>query len=144
MILVDANLLLYAHDSNSPHHDDARRWLSDQLNGNSRVGLPWQSLIAFVRIATHPRVYANPLSSDEAWTQIEEWLAATPVWIPLPTERHASILGAMVREHDVTGALVSDAELAALAIEHGLELCSVDTDFARFPQLQWHNPLLDS
>lgn len=141
MILVDANLLLYARDSSSGQHRAAERWLTDQLNGTARVGLPWQTLTAFVRIATHPRVYDRPLAAEEAWAQVEEWLAADPVWIPLPTERHGSVLGDLIRRHDVRGNLVPDAALAALAIEHGLELCSADTDFARFAELRWRNPL---
>lgn len=141
MILVDANLLLYARDSRSDQHVPAREWLTDQLNGEARVGLPWASLTAFVRIATHPRVYENPLTADQAWGQVEEWLAAAPAWVPLPTERHADVLGELVRRHDIRGNLVPDAALAALAVEHGLELCSADTDFARFREVNWRNPL---
>lgn len=144
MILVDANLLLYARDSGSEHHAAAITWLTRQLNGASRVGLPWESLTAFVRIATHPRVYDRPLTADEAWSQVEEWLGATPAWVPLPTERHGSVLGSLIRRHDIRGNLVSDAVLAALAVEHGLEICSADTDFARFPEVQWQNPLTRS
>ncbi len=141
MILVDANLLLYARDSRSPAHPVASAWLTDQLNGTTRVGLPWPSLTAFVRIATHPRVYDQPLTAHEAWDQVEEWLSATPAWIPLPTDRHTTVLGRLIRRHDVRGNLVPDAVLAALALEHGLELCSADTDFARFAEIRWHNPL---
>lgn len=141
MILVDANLLLYARDSRSAHHEAARDWLTNQLNGDVRVGLPWASLTAFVRIATHPRVYDDPLTAGQAWDQVEEWLDAGPTWIPQPTPRHGAVLGEIVRRHDVRGNLVADAVLAALALEHGLEVRSADSDFARFPEVRWSNPL---
>ena len=141
MILVDANLLLYARDTSSPWHVAAQRWLADRLDGAPRVGLPWQSLTAFVRIATHPRVYERPLTADQAWDQVEQWLAPAPSWVPVPGGQHGRILGELIRRHDIRGNLVPDAALAALAIEHGLELCSADSDFARFPEIRWSNPL---
>ncbi len=140
-MLIDANLLLYARDRSSPFHINARTWLENRLGGVTRVGLPWQCLVAFVRISTHPRVYRQPLSPNEAWQQVTEWLAAEPVWIPEPTTRHADVLGELVQRYQMRGNLVSDAHLAALAIEHGLQLCSADTDFARFAGLSWINPL---
>lgn len=140
-MLVDANLLLYARDASSPHHERAAAWLTEQLNGPSRVGLPWPSLLAFVRIATHPRAAVRPLSVEQAWAQVEEWLAPDVAWIPVPTPRHAEVLGALVRRYDVRGNAVPDAHLAALAVEHGLALCSADTDFARFTELRWENPV---
>lgn len=140
-MLLDANLLLYARDEQSPYHEHARRWLTEQLTGSARVGLPWQSLTAFVRIATSPRAYARPLAPGEAWGQVEDWLSAGPAWIPTETEGHARVLGGLITTHALRGHLISDAQLAALAIEHGLELCSVDGDFARFPELSWRNPL---
>jgi toxin-antitoxin system PIN domain toxin len=140
-MLVDANLLLYAVNEDSNQHDAARDWLSQQLNGARRVGLPWQSLAAFLRIATHPRAFASPLSAREAWERIEEWLAAGPAWIPLPGPRHAEIIRDLIARHDVRGNLIMDTMLAALAIEHGLTLHSTDGDFARFGGLRWVNPL---
>ncbi len=140
-MLVDANVLLYARDASSPFHERARTWLTDRLNGNVRVGLPWPSLVAFVRIATHPRAYEEPLSAAGAWEQVEDWLAAPASWIPSPTPAHADVLGALVRRYDLRGNILSDAHLAALAIEHGLELCSADTDFARFKELRWVDPV---
>jgi uncharacterized protein len=140
-MLVDANLLLFARDAASPFHVRAREWLTEQLNGAVRVGLPWQSLIAFVRIATHPRAYEQPLAPAQAWAQVQAWLAAEPAWIPQPTPQHAEVVGGLVTAHDLRGNLVSDAHLAALAIEHGVVLCSADTDFARFAEVQWVNPL---
>ncbi|MDQ3469254.1 MAG: PIN domain-containing protein [Actinomycetota bacterium] len=140
-MLVDANILLYAVDSASPHHQRASAWLVSALTGQRRVGLPWQSLGAFLRIATHPRVTARPLSADGAWSYVRAWLDADPCWIPPTTERTAAIYGELAITHGVTGNLVPDAMLAALAIEHGLGVVSADTDFARFPEVRWSNPL---
>jgi uncharacterized protein len=140
-MLVDANLLLYAIDDTSPHNEAAGNWLTASLNGNRRVGMPWQTIGAFLRVATHPRIVANPLTSAEAWNYVNSWLAAGPVWVPPATERTAAVFRELAQRIDVTGNLVTDAQLAALAIEHGLEIHSADTDFARFPDLRWHNPL---
>jgi uncharacterized protein len=140
-MLVDANLLLYAVDSRSPFHERARDWLIAALNGQVRVGLPWQCLVAFVRIATHPRASEHPLTPRQAWAHIHDWLACEVAWTPTPTDRHADVLGSLIVDHDLRGNLVSDAHLAALAIEHGLRIYSADSDFARFPQVSWINPL---
>lgn len=140
-MLVDANLLLFAVDEASPFHTIAAGWLSDALSGPRRVGLPWQSLAAFVRISTHPRAAEHPLPPSDAWSYVEEWLATDAAWIPQPTDRHAEVLGALITGYHLRGNLVSDAQLAALAIEHGLTLCSADTDFARFREVRWENPL---
>lgn len=142
-MLVDANLLLYAHNAASPHNAVAAAWLTDRLNGSTRMGLPWPSLLAFVRVATHPRASERPISLERAWTQVEEWLIAEVAWTPLPTPRHAEILGDLVRRYDVRGNMVPDAHLAALAIEYGVALCSADTDFARFTEVRWVNPLAE-
>jgi len=141
-VLIDANLLLYARDAASPFHRVSRDWLTDALNGPTRVGLPWQSLTAFLRLATHPRISAQPLQPEEAWRQVQEWLAAPAAWSPVPTTRHAEVLGDLVVRHQCTAALVPDADLASLALEHGVAVASADSDFARFaPQLRWINPL---
>jgi len=140
-MLVDANVLLYARDSSSPFHDRAREWLTVQLNGPVRVGLPWPSLVAFVRISTHARVFERPLSPTQAWEQVEDWLEAPAAWIPEPTHAHASVLGALIGRYGLRGNVVSDAHLAALAIEHGLTVCSADTDFARFADVRWIDPV---
>lgn len=140
-MLVDANLLLYAVDENSSQHDAAREWLSAQLTGPRRVGLPWASLGAFLRIATHPRVFHEPLSPEKAWAVVEDWIASPSAWTPTPTPRHAQALGSLMTTHRITGDLVTDAQLAALAIEHGLTIYSTDSDFARFPEVGWTNPL---
>lgn len=140
-MLVDANILLFAVDESSPHHDLAAAWMTEALTGNERVGLPWQSLGAFVRIGTHPRAVERPLSPDEAWAQVEAWLDAEPAWIPQQTSRHRQVLAGLIRNYQLRGNLIPDAELAALAIEHGLAVCSADTDFARFREVRWVNPL---
>ncbi|TDD66930.1 type II toxin-antitoxin system VapC family toxin [Jiangella aurantiaca] len=142
MILVDANILLYAHVVDYPQHEAARRWLDTALNGVSRVGLPWESLLAFVRLVTNPKLFPRPESAADAWLQVGEWLDADPSWVPVPTDRHREVLDSLVPS--VTrSTLVPDAHLAALAIEHGLALVSTDGDFARFPGLRWENPLAE-
>lgn len=140
-MLVDANILLFAVDETSRFHEAAASWLTEQLNGPGRVGLPWESLTAFLRISTHPRATRHPLQPEEAWSFVADWIAAEPVWIPLPTERHGAILSALVRSYQLSGNLIPDAHLASLAIEHGLVVCSTDTDFARFREIRWLNPL---
>jgi toxin-antitoxin system PIN domain toxin len=139
-VIVDANVLLYAEDASEPRHDAARRWLESALNGPVRVGLPWPSLLAFVRIRTHPRVYERPLPPAEAWSRVTDWLAAPAAWVPGPTDRHAEVLGGLIVRHGLRAALVPDAHLAALAIEHGVAVCSADTDFARFDEVRWFDP----
>jgi len=141
VILVDANLLVYAANPSSADHDEARAWLDERLNGRARVGLPWPSLLAFVRIATNPAIVRNPVNPAVAWLQVKAWLDCDVAWIPVPGAQHADILGGLLEHRFVTSRLVPDAHLAALAIEHGLTLCSSDGDFARFPQLKWENPL---
>ncbi len=140
-MIVDANILLYAVDSASPFHAAAAEWLEDALNGAARIGLPWPSLLAFQRIATHARASASPLSPEQAWSYLADWLDAAAVWIPAPGERHAGILRRLIVDGDLRGNLVTDAHLAALAIENGVGICSADSDFARFPGLTWINPV---
>jgi toxin-antitoxin system PIN domain toxin len=141
VILLDANLLIYAANPSSADHAGSRAWLDDRLNGTARVGFPWPSLLAFIRIATNPAIVRNPVSPAVAWRQCKTWLACDVAWIPLPGDRHAEILESLLEHRFVTTRLVPDAHLAALAIEHGLTLCSSDGDFAKFPQLKWENPL---
>lgn len=140
-MIVDANLLLYATDTTSPHHTRAVSWLTEALNGDRRVGLPWQSLGAFVRIVTHPRVTRHPLDADTAQDIVDSWLAAPAAWVPPATENTARVYADLARRHRVTGNLVPDAQLAALALEHGVAIVSADSDFARFPEVTWLNPL---
>jgi hypothetical protein len=141
VILVDSNLLLYAYIRNYPQHARARTWLNQVLNDPRRVGLPWPSLLAFLRISTNPRAFAKPASIEEAWRQVREWLESPSSWVPRPTERHAEVLERLLVESQVAGDLISDAHLAALALEHGLTLCSADKDFSRFGGLSFENPL---
>lgn len=140
MILVDANLLIYAHVKDFAEHAAAQRWLDDQLNQQPRVGLPWPSLLAFVRITTNARVFERPLGIRKAWAQVEAWLSAPASWIPTPGTQHAAVFSSLAPQIARPN-LVPDAHLAALAIEHGLKLCSTDGDFARFQELHWENPL---
>ena len=140
-MILDANLLIYARNAADPRHHQARQVVEDALNGPRRVGLPWQSLGAFLRITTHPRALDRPLRPDEAADQVEHWLATPAAWVPVPTARHADVLLDLVRRHRISGALMSDAHLAALAIEHGVAVWSTDSDFARFDGLVWHDPL---
>lgn len=141
-MLLDANLLLYAVDRASPHHQRSADWLSAALDGNRRMAIPWQTIGAFVRIATHPRLASQPLAAVDAWRFVEDWLRTPVAWIPPASERTASILGELIARHGVTGNAVPDAQLAALAIEHGLSVISADTDFARFEgEVTWFNPL---
>lgn len=140
MILVDANLLIYAVNQRAAHHAAAREWLDGSLSAAAPVGLPWVTLSAFLRIVTNPRIFTAPLPVPAAWDIVAEWLAAPAAWIPGPTERHADIFaGLLAQTHG--GDLVPDAHLAAIAIEHGLTLCSTDGDFGRFPALRWVNPI---
>lgn len=142
MILVDANLLIYSKMSRMRQHPVAYGWLEEKLRGPSRVGMPWSSLLAFVRVVTHPRFAAGPLSLAQAWEQVETWLACPAVWIPGPTDQHRAVLGSLWPYVGSGGNLVGDAHLAAMAIEHGLTVCTADGDFARFPGLRCFNPLL--
>ena len=140
-MLVDANVLLYAVDRDSPFHDRARGWLETALNGTRRIGIPWSSSTAFVRIATNPRALRDPLPPGIAWEVVEAWLDAPAAWIPAPGDAHREIFGRLVRDLDLRGNLVADAAVAALCIEHGLDVVSADTDFARFTEIDWVNPI---
>lgn len=140
-MLVDANILLFAVNESAPEHDRAAAWLEEALNGNRRVGLPWESLTAFVRLVTNPRVVPKPLAPVDAWAFVEDWLGAPAAWVPVPTKLHAAVLGDLVGRHRPVAKLVPDAHLAALAIEHGVDIISADTDFARFTEVRWRDPL---
>lgn len=144
MILVDANLLVYSFNTGMPENEAARAWLDTQLSTTPRVGLPWPSLLAFVRIVSNPRIFENAVPVTRAWRQVEEWLALDSTWIPTPTARHEGVLADTLREIGEKAELVPDAHLAALAIEHGLTLCSSDGDFGRFRELKWRNPLAEA
>ena len=140
-MLVDVNLLLYAAFADAPEHERAAAWMERQMNGDRRVGLPWECLVGFVRLATNPRVTPQPMRPSTAWQFVTDWLAVPVSWIPMATEQHADVLGRLITKYRPTAKLVPDTHLVALAIEHGLEICSADTDFARFTEVRWRNPL---
>lgn len=141
MILVDANLLLYAEDASSREHETARTWWDAQLSGASPVCLSWGVLSAFIRISTNSRVYDRPLNLDQATNRVQSWLDQPCVRLVHPTERHWTVLQELLKEGQALGNLVTDAHLAALAVQHGCTLMSTDGDFARFRKLKWINPL---
>ncbi|MCC7491327.1 MAG: type II toxin-antitoxin system VapC family toxin [Fimbriimonadaceae bacterium] len=141
MILVDANLLLYAVDSTGPWHRTASDWWESLLAGGERVGLSWPVLTASVRIGTNPRVYERPLSILSAVAIVRGWLTQPVTPVLVPTSRHWQVLADLLLQTGAGGNLVSDAHLAALAIEHGATLASSDSDFSRFAGLEWVNPL---
>jgi len=139
-VLLDANLLLWAHHRQFAHHEPARTWLADVLSDTPLVGLPWPSILAFARLSSHPRTLERPLDAATVVRVIDGWLERPNVRTPAPTERHAPLFAEMVVRGRATGNHTTDAHLAALAIEWGLELLSGDRDFARYPGLRWHDP----
>ena len=141
MILVDANILLYAEDSLQARHKQARVWWDDQLSGTGVVCLCWTVLSAFIRIGTNPRVFEHPLSLEQALARVQSWLDQPCTRVVRPTERHWTVFKQVLTDGQAVANLVTDAHLAALAIEHGCELASTDSDFARFSKLKWLNPL---
>ncbi len=141
MILVDANILLYAEDSLHPRNQQAREWWDGRLSQTETVCLCWTVLSAFIRIGTNPRVFEHPLSLEQALARVQSWLDQPCTRVVRPTERHWTVFQQMLTDGQASANLVTDAHLAALAIEHGCELASTDSDFARFPKLKWSNPL---
>jgi len=139
--LPDLNLLLYAIDEESPKHARARTWLEETLSGTEAVGFAWLVLLGFVRLSTNPAAFQQPLSSGEALDYVDDWLSQPCATVVTPTERHSSLLRKLLDPLGAAGNLTSDAHLAALAIEHGAELCSADADFSRFEGLRWNDPL---
>ena len=142
MMLVDANLLLYAYDPRSAHHIASRKWLEETLSGTDLVRFAWVTLWAFLRISTNPRVFERPLTVEEATRAVGAWLAQPVAGILEPSERHWETLQELAIQAQVKGPLIMDAVIATLAIEHGATLHTTDVDFARFPGLKWRNPLL--
>jgi toxin-antitoxin system PIN domain toxin len=141
MTILDANLLLYAYNADAPQQPMAAQWLGKLLASGEMVALPWATIWAFIRISTNSRIWSNPRPASEAFAIVREWLAQPGV-IPLqPGPLHAEILEKLVTDHGATGPMVTDAVLAALAMEHGALLASTDQDFRRFPDLRWLNPL---
>jgi toxin-antitoxin system PIN domain toxin len=143
VILVDANLLLYAYDVSSPVHEPARRWLTEALSGQEAIGFSWQTMLAFLRITTNPKIFHDPFSIDEAVSIVDDWLSQPVTKLIHTGESHWTILCNLLLEAKVRGPLVMDAHLAALAIEHDMILVSRDRDFARFQGLSSANPLAE-
>lgn len=141
MKLPDVNLLLYAYDVQSPHHLKSKAWLEEVLSGDEPIGFAWLVLIGFVRLTTHPKIYAYPLTVSEAFGIIERWLAQPNAFMLHPNQHHFTILRGFLESVGTAGNLTNDAHLAALAVEYEAELCSADSDFGRFQGLRWTNPL---
>lgn len=139
--LIDANLVLWAHHAQFLQHEAARRWWAATLTDVAQVAIPWPTVLAFLRVSTHPRALERPLDIGVAWAVVQEWLDRPNVWTPLPTERHRGILTRLLIDARAAGNHTTDAHLAALAIEWGLQLNSADRDFSRYPGLRWHDPL---
>ncbi|MEO8360362.1 MAG: type II toxin-antitoxin system VapC family toxin [Vicinamibacteria bacterium] len=141
MILVDANLLIYAIDRDSPQHVAARKWLETVLSASTTVGLTWGVILAFLRLTTRPGILNRPLSAQDALEFIDEWLSLPSVEVIAPGERHWAVFRNLLNAAGTAGNLTSDAHLAAIAVERGATVCSADHDFARFPGLRYVNPL---
>ena len=141
MILVDANLLLYAYDRSSPVQEPASRWLTEALNGPEPVGFSWSAVLAFLRIATNPKIQQTPYSLQEAVEIVDDWFSQPAATLLEAGEGHWPILRDLLLGDGVKGRLVTDAHLAALAIEHEATLLTRDGDFSRFPGLRTVNPL---
>ncbi|MGH9785986.1 MAG: type II toxin-antitoxin system VapC family toxin [Terriglobia bacterium] len=141
MIIIDTNLLIYAVNEDAPSHQKAKSWLEAAVSGTETVGLPWIVLLAFLRLTTRAGLFQKPLGVETAFDLINAWLQQPSVTVPEPTARHLHTLRDLVVPLGTGGNLTSDAHVAALAIEHGAELCSTDNDFARFGRLRWRNPL---
>jgi toxin-antitoxin system PIN domain toxin len=142
MIIVDVNLLIYAVNEDAPAHHKAKSWLEAAISAQESVGFSWNVLLAFLRLTTRPGLFRSPLAPEAAFDLMALWLDQPSVTIVQAGPRHLQILRELLIPLGAGGNLASDAHLAALAIEHGAELCSSDTDFGRFPRLKWSNPLV--
>lgn len=141
MKVVDANIMIYAVDAESAHHDRARSWFEACLSGSETIAFAWAAMLVFVRITTNPRIFVSPLDVDVAFDLVDAWLGQPCTTVIHPGDRHAAILRELLEDAGTAGNLTTDAHLAALAIEHGAQLCSTDSDFTRFTGLQSLNPL---
>jgi len=141
MIVLDVNLLLYAYDAAALEHKQARSWLEQTFSSSELVGLPWHTILSFLRISTAPRMISNPFELDSATAIVDGWLKLRNVTIVAPAEEHWRILVKLLPKTRARGSLMMDAHLAALAIEHGATLCTNDRDFARFPGLKVEFPI---
>jgi len=142
--LPDVNLLLHAIDADSMRHAVAEQWLAERLSGSEEVAFAWVTLTSFLRLSTRARILANPLTPAQALDVMDGWLVRPNVTVVHPTHRHAAVLRQLLEHVGTGGNLVTDAHLAALAIEHGATLESADHDFGRFPGLRWEDPLQSS
>ncbi|MDQ6777631.1 MAG: type II toxin-antitoxin system VapC family toxin [Actinomycetota bacterium] len=140
MVIVDANVLLYAVDRAGIKHERSRSWLDTSLAGTEAVGLAWIALLAFVRLGTNASIFPSAMTTEDATSQVEAWLAAPATVVAQPTPRHASLLRGLLRDTGTAGNLTTDAHLAALALEHGADIVSYDRDFARFPGIRHRLP----
>lgn len=141
MLLVDANVLLHAVNERAREHEAARSWLLDALSGTEGVGLAWAVLLAFLRLATHPAIFARPLSAEQACGTLDSWLEAPPAIVVEPTRRQLPLLRGLLVQSGTAGNLVGDAHLASLALEHDATVVSFDRDFGRFEGVRWRLPL---
>lgn len=141
MILIDANLLLYAVNQDLPQHAAARSWLEGVFSGSDRIGLPWVVMLAFLRLTTNPRLFARPLSVEQASGYLDEWLSLPMVRPVSPGTGHWAVLRNLLAASGTGGNLTTDAHIAALAIEQGYTVYSADNDFKRFAGLRHVNPL---
>ena len=144
MILVDASVLLYAHSTTSPHHEKASRWIKNALARHEDIGLAWVTITAFLRLATNPAAYEQPLSMREAVVIMDGYLSCSNVYAITPGPGHWALFTKTCEQGQVTSRLITDAHLATLALELGAALCSSDRDFTRFPGLRIINPLADT
>jgi toxin-antitoxin system PIN domain toxin len=142
VIVVDANILIYSYDSGSAQYTKARAWVEKTFSGLEFIGLPWQTVTAFLRVMTNTRLPGPRLSLEQAVQLVDEWLERPNVRVLSPGDEHWILLRRMIVEGQASGALISDAQLAALTIEYGAVLHTTDRDFARFPGLRWTNPLV--
>lgn len=141
MIVPDINLLVYAYNKRDPQHEPAKAWWTAALNGSTPVGIPWITSSGFIRIMTHPRILRDPLSADGAARLVRAWLDVPAVIALEPGTKFPGLFLGYLEELGTAGNLTTDAQLAALAVEHQAELHSNDADFSRFPGLRWRNPL---
>ena len=143
MRIPDLNLLIYAVDRDATEHARSLRWWDATLSGSETVGLAWIVMLGFVRLTTSARVVRSPMAAEEALDYVDRWLAHPTTTVVDPTRKHAAVFRDLIADTGTAGNLVTDAHLAALAIEHGAQLCSADRDFGRFAGLDWVNPLAD-
>lgn len=144
MKIVDANVLVYAVDETAGNHKAAKQWIESALDGDDGVGFPWVVLLAFVRLTTNGRIFANPLTPEQATNTVATWLAQPAAFVVEPTERHLEVLARLLHAAGSGGNLVTDAHIAALAHEHGAEVVSFDSDFKRFAGIRWTSPMSGS